>query len=76
MHSIALRAVANICCTCHCAALQKICSKRIPLHERIDLLSASFSLLAKIASLEKRIALLEGTPDCTDLPGDFLHKLD
>ena len=47
------------------------------LHERIDLLSARLqSLLAYIASPEKRIALLEGTPDCTDLPSDFLHELD
>ena len=47
------------------------------LHERIDLLSARLqSLLAYIASLEKRIALLEGAPDCTDLPSDFLHELD
>ena len=47
------------------------------LHERIDLLSARVqSLLAYIASLEKRIALLEGTPDCTDLPSNYLHELD
>ena len=47
------------------------------LHERIDLLSARVqSLLAYISSLEKRIAFLEGTPDCTDSPSIYLHELD
>ena len=39
------------------------------LHERIDLLCARVqSLLAYAVSLERRIAQLEGAPDCTDLP--------
>ena len=47
------------------------------LHERIDMLCAKVqSLLAYIASLERRIAQLEGAPECTDLPCNYLHELD
>ena len=47
------------------------------LHERIDLLSARVqSLLAYVASLERRIAQVEGAPDCTDLPSNYLYELD
>ena len=47
------------------------------LHERIDMRCAKVqSLLAYVASLERRIAQLEGAPECTDLPRNYLHELD
>ena len=47
------------------------------LHERIDELWAKIQgLLAYISSLERRIAMLEGAPECTDLPIICLHELD
>ena len=47
------------------------------LHERVDALWAKVhSILAYVASLERRIAQLEGAPECTDVPCDYLHELD
>ena len=47
------------------------------LHERIDALWVKVhSLLAYLASLERRIAQLEGAPECTDVSSNYLHELD
>ena len=47
------------------------------LHERIDLLCAKVqSILAYIASFERRIARVEGAPESTDLLCSYLHELD
>ena len=47
------------------------------LHERVDALWAKVhSLMAYINSLEQRIAQLEGAPECTDVPCNYLHELD
>ena len=47
------------------------------LHERVDALwNKVHSLMACIVSLERRIAQLEGAPECTDMPCNYLHELD
>ena len=47
------------------------------IHERIDTFLARLEALSAYAqSLERRIAMLEGQPQCTDLPCGFLQELD
>ena len=47
------------------------------IHERIDEFNQRLQALwAYARSLERRIASLEGQPQCTDMPATFLHELD